>query len=460
MALLLFKIIACSSLLFLFYQLFLAREKTFIFNRIFLLSSLIFAYSIPFIAFNAPNFRQSKSNLIFGEVIPTFQAAPTSTPSSFNWENVFFTIYILISLLFLMKFIYSFTKIIFLRGEKRIYKNQKIKILDQNVPPFSFFNTIYISRKHLENNQIDERIFLHEKCHIEQKHSIDILFLEILKIVSWFNPILFFYKKEMINNHEFMADEYVLNKNFDVRNYQYLILNEMKSAQIFTLTHQFNFNETKKRFIMMTAKTTKFTGIKKLALLPVLAILFVFFTKNANAQKTIEKAENNSNNEIEKVAIPLTEIATIKPAEQHISSDEDRIEIPETRIDTIREKTNREVSPAASVPSTPPNAKEPVDILPTYPGGVSEFRSLINTNFNTSIFTGGEGLMKTIVHFIIDENGNVSDFTAEGNNEKFNQEALRSIKVSSQEKTWTPAMKDGKNVKYEFKMPLTMHFAK
>lgn len=459
MALLCFKIIACSSLLFLFFQLFLAREKTFTFNRFFLLSSLLFAYSIPFIAFNLPTFQKAKSNLLFGEIVPTVQQTPISNPSNFDVENILMVIYVLVSFFFLLKFVYSLTKILLLKGEDKIYKNQKIKIIERNAAPFSFLNTIYIGKKYWKINQIDERIFLHESFHVVEKHSIDILLLEILKIFSWFNPVLFLYKKAIINNHEFMADDYVLCHHFDLRNYQYLILNEINCTQILTLTHQFNFNETKKRFIMMTTKTSKFSNMKKVSLLPVIGILFVLFAKNVSAQNAIEKTETATHfkSEIEKVAPPVTEIYASNNLQQRATKDEKGIETLQTKVDTIKKNTVEEVATPILPPAKP---FDDVDVLPSYPGGINEFRTLVNNNFNTSIFTGGEGLMKTTIHFTIDENGKTSNFGTEGNDEKFNQEALRAVEIANQEKLWKPAIKNGKNVKYIFKMPLTIHFTK
>lgn len=212
------KIVLSSCLLIGFYYLFLERERIFKFNRIFLLSALVFAYAIPFIPFNIPFKTAGETNLIIGEPLQNFQQINIAQASSIDWIKIILIIYAAISIFFLIKFIYAVVKIKFLKGEKRNYRNENILIIDKDYAPFSFLNIIYFSRKYLVNDQIDERIFLHEKCHIEEKHSADILLIEFLKIFSWFNPALFFFKKAMITNHEFLADEYVLQNNFDVCN--------------------------------------------------------------------------------------------------------------------------------------------------------------------------------------------------------------------------------------------------
>jgi beta-lactamase regulating signal transducer with metallopeptidase domain len=138
-------------------------------------------------------------------------------------------------------------------------------VMKENIPPFSFWNTIYLGEDYIKNNMIDPRIFLHEAGHIKQKHSLDLIFLDIMKIFTWFNPALFLYKKAILTNHEFLADEAVLNNRYNIKEYQNLILNEIVNNQNLPLTHSFNFNNTKKRFIMMTAKKSKFIVVKKAA---------------------------------------------------------------------------------------------------------------------------------------------------------------------------------------------------
>ncbi len=274
---LILKIVISSCLLIGFYYLFLERERTFKFNRVFLLLTLVFAYVVPFIALPILFKNTVKTNLIIGESVQDLPQISVIETASIDWIKILTIAYITVSILFLIKFVYSIIKIKLLKGEKRQYLNQQIVILDKNYAPFSFLNTIYFSKNQIVDNQIDERIFLHEKCHTEDKHSLDILFIEFLKIFSWFNPALFFYKKAMVDNHEFLADQYVLQNNYDLENYQHLVLNEIKRAQNFNLTHQFDFNNTKKRFIMMTSKNSRFMWLKKLTLLPLLAILFVLF---------------------------------------------------------------------------------------------------------------------------------------------------------------------------------------
>ena len=159
---LILKIILSSCLLIGFYYLFLERERIFKFNRAFLVSTLVFAYAIPFIPFNSPFVQKGQSNLIIGDPLQNFQQINIAQTSTLNWSKIFIILYLAISILFFIKFIYAIIKIKLLKGQKIKYKDQNILIIDQDYAPFSFLNTIYFSRKYLVNNQIEERIFLHD----------------------------------------------------------------------------------------------------------------------------------------------------------------------------------------------------------------------------------------------------------------------------------------------------------
>ena len=458
---LILKIILSSCLLIGFYYLFLERERIFKFNRAFLVSTLVFAYAIPFIPFNYPFVQKGQSNLIIGDPLQNFQQINIAQTSTLNWSKIFIILYLAISILFFIKFIYAIIKIKLLKGEKIKYKDQNIFIINQYYAPFSFLNTIYFSRKYLVNYQIDERIFLHEKCHIVEKHSADILFIEFLKVFSWFNPALFFFKKAMITNHEFLADEYVLQNNYDVSNYQHLILNEIKISQSFKLTHQFDFNNTKKRFIMMTSKNSRFTWVKKLTLLPMLAILFVLFTKKVDAQTATSVVEDSilPQNEKQAIAIRTDETNSTPEAKEYIAMTDQITVDHQLKKDTIKKKQSPDQAVPATPPPPPPPPPSKFEQVPAeFPGGANALRSLVSKSFDISIFKGNESLIKTTVYLSIDLKGKISNIFAEGDNKIFNEEAIRALTIANEGKAWKPATEGGNPVKTAYKLPLTMQF--
>lgn len=106
----------------------------------------------------------------------------------------------------------------------------------------------------------------------------------------------------------------------------------------------------------------------------------------------------------------------------------------------------------------PKSIYEEIDVLPEFPGGLNSFRNQIATLFNEAVLKGDEGTIKTEVYFVIDKDGKVSNVEAFGTNVIFDNEAVRSTKSATANQTWKPAMKDGKPVRYRYRIPLTMQF--
>ena len=450
------KIILCSSLLLAGYYLFLQKEKMYGFNRFYLLFSLVFSYTVPFISIQSET---SKPSNRLQTTIEATQQIINITPKqeSFNWMNLIWIIYGTVTLIFLTRTIISYVKIKNLKGEKMIYQNQNIIITNEPISPFSFWNTIYLGKNYLIENKIDSRIFLHEKSHLEQKHSIDIIIVEIIKAFTWFNPSVYFYKKAIITNHEFLADESVLKNDFTIKDYQNLILEEIISSQNYNLTHTFNFKNTKKRFIMMNAKKSKITDLKKVISIPVLMIAFGLFVQRTYAtpiEKMIEKTHETISEPVKKQIAESNEPITDDVKNESLNPESGITEqLSENMInggvvqDTIRPKEGKNMA-----------TKDEATLLPQYPGGINEMRNKMAKAFDASKMNLGKETYRTDINYTVLEDGNIADVKASGNNESFNTEAVNSFKKANENIVWKPAEKDGKPVRYSMRIPLMMSF--
>lgn len=450
------KIILCSSLLLAGYYLFLQKEKMYGFNRFYLLFSLVFSYTVPFISI------QSETSRPITRLQTTIEATQqiidiTPKQESFNWMNLIWIIYGTVTLIFLIRTIFSYLKIKNLKGEKMVYQNQNILITENPVSPFSFWNTIYLGRNYLIDNKIDSRIFLHEKSHLEQKHSIDIIIVEIIKAFTWFNPSVYFYKKAMITNHEFLADESVLKNDFTIKDYQNLILEEIISSQNYNLTHTFNFKNTKKRFIMMNTKKSKLADLKKVISIPVLLIAFGLFVQKTYAtpmEKMIEKTQETISEPVKKQIAESNEPITDDVKNESLNPESGITEqLSENMIDegivqdTIRPKEGKNMA-----------TKDEATLLPQYPGGINEMRNKMSKAFDGAKVNVSKETYRTEINYTVLEDGNIADVKASGNNEAFNAEAVISFKKANENIVWKPAEKDGKPVRYSMRIPLTMYF--
>tara|TARA_R110002012_G_scaffold312248_1_gene522700 strand:- start:268752 stop:271196 length:2445 start_codon:yes stop_codon:yes gene_type:complete len=274
----------------LFYKLVLERENIHHFKRFFLLAALLVSIGIPIITFttfieaapiiNAVVFSNSESVAITAEIAPTF---------SNYLSTILWSIYFLGVMIFLGRFTINLFQLI-----KRIKQNPKyIKgnlvhvLITDLVYPHTFLKYIFLNKTKYETHDIPKEVMLHEETHAKQKHALDILFIELMQIIFWFNPLLYFIKKDIKLNHEFLADQAVLEQGTDTKTYQHILLafsasGNKEDAQTHHLANAINYSLIKKRFTVMkshTSNTVKW--VKGLIILPVLAVLiYSFSSKN------------------------------------------------------------------------------------------------------------------------------------------------------------------------------------
>lgn len=294
------KVILSSAVFFLTYKLLFENEKMHLFNRLYLLSSLLLSFVIPVItfSFSKPSIHVSENEIINTDIFQDNGLIQILSPEqSTNYTfSILLTIYVTITTLLLFRFIVNLSKILSkaLTHQTIPYKTSKIVLISEDLTPHSFLNYLFIHNKEYET--IENEILVHEYAHIQQKHSYDILLIEVLQIVFWFNPIILFYRKAIQLNHEYLADEAVINKSQNVTSYQYLLIDKINKGKTYNLTSQFNYSITKKRLLMMTkTKSLKNTLCRQIAILPVLALsIFAFSTKSfAQNSLNIPKAKQN-----------------------------------------------------------------------------------------------------------------------------------------------------------------------
>lgn len=272
-----------------FYHLVLEREKMHQFNRFYLLFSIIISLAIPFVTFEiikivpvVQNF-EPLNTIITSSIISENEIQETSLPIE---ENINFISYILwslygiISFLLLIRFGKNIWKLTSKSKSNPIvkYKNANLVLVDERTLPHTFLNSIFINFDDYNNRNIEDELYTHELVHVTQKHTLDILFIEFLKVIFWFNPLLILCKKAIQLNHEFLADEEIVKTYNNVPFYQNLLLQKSSEQQTIYLASNLNYLVTKKRLIMMTKSTSqKIAILKKIAIVPILAGLIYFF---------------------------------------------------------------------------------------------------------------------------------------------------------------------------------------
>ena len=294
----LFKVVLCSALFLGCYYAIFQREKIYQFNRFYLLFSLILPFIIPFIEIengSTPIYIPQVENEIVinqkeTEISGINEGFPVNEQTPEN--NIGLIMYVMISAVLLLIFIKNIFVLIkeVRNNEKVVFDKIHIVLLKQKITPYSFINYIFVNRDEYKKKGIEKEILLHECTHIKQYHSIDILVIELMKVFLWWNPLLYLYKKAVQLNHEFLADQSVINAYQNVTDYQNLLLEKVSLSNRFLFTSSFNYSITKQRLIMMTKSTSKTKAMLiTLAFVPLYVSAFFVFSTKIYAQKSVAK---------------------------------------------------------------------------------------------------------------------------------------------------------------------------
>ena len=453
-----------------FYHLVLEREKMHQFNRFYLLFSIIISLAIPFLTFEI-----IKIVPVVQNIEPQIDAFQPLEQNQIQ-EKINFIPYLILVLYSIVTFILMFrfgkniSKLITKSNSNPIvnYKNANLVLVDEKTLPHTFLKSIFINFDDYNNRNIEDELFTHELVHVTQKHTLDILFIEFLKAIFWFNPLFILYKKAIQLNHEFLADQEIVKTYNDVPLYQNLLLQKSCGNQTIYLASNLNYLVTKKRLIMMTKSTSKKTALlKKIAITPIFAgLIFLLCFKTVAQEKAISSEKKKS---VQTKISPETKVVfknsqgnvivdkkykdltseqkkQIPPAPPKKANSKSNLEKKEITIEVNDENAKKLVNYQAK--ADPSNA----EASPDFPGGISEFYKYISKNYNIpkDLKTGG----KVFAKFIVETNGKLSNIEVMRDPGFGTKE--ETIRVLENSPNWIAAKKDGIPVCVEYSIPINL----
>jgi len=278
----------CLGILYLAWWLFMRKDTFFAINRYYLFTSILFSLLLPLFDFSSLTSFGSKSTRM---ILDTITVKPDDIQTVFFSNLTLFQTLTVIYLtgvgIFAIRFLIQLLQIYRMIKKYGISKTEGVKIVftDSNYTPFSFFGLIFLNSKFSEEDI--EKIVIHEKVHIDQRHSVDLILLELLTIMQWFNPFTWFYRKSLKSIHEYLADEGVLLKGFDKSGYQQLLLSMSLGIQVNDLTNNIHKSFIKRRFSMMNREKSNISSSLKYAvLLPFALTALILFGINDLPSKT------------------------------------------------------------------------------------------------------------------------------------------------------------------------------
>ena len=316
------KASVCLALFYLFYRLLLSKETFHRFNRLALLGLLVLSCAVPFMEVTVQESSEmAQPFLALEEMMGMMEVEPAGvldeTPMYFPWKELLLLLYVGGILFFFIRHLWSLGRMVRLlrtcRKEK-VEEGITLYIHQEKVAPFSWMKMIVLSEDDLEEN--GKAILTHERAHIHNLHSWDLLLAEVCIFFQWFNPAAWLLKQELQNIHEYEADEWVIENGIDAKTYQLLIIKKAVGARLYSIANSFNHSSLKKRITMMIKKKSNpWARMKYLYVLPLAAVAVAAFARPEVSNKLDEIS-----------SVKVNDLTSIVKAEEvksvEISSDE------------------------------------------------------------------------------------------------------------------------------------------
>jgi hypothetical protein len=283
---------AILAFFYLIYVLLLRKEIFFNLNRFFLISILAFSLLYPLMRFEVASITESAAGRSIDEiskfrmsyyeamaswdmeyysnVLPTEERDQAKLNAPFDWSKLFLQTLLLV---YLLGVIVCLSRtgwtLYWLRSMIKAYPHKKISgatIVQMSNPmaPFSFFRYVFVYKGMVGTPEFDQ-ILAHEKVHIQQRHSIDLIIVQLLAAIFWFNPAIWQLSKSLKSTHEYIADKKIISSGYSLVEYQTLLLKQLISNNSLGLVHNFNLSFIKTRITMMKNKKSGWSGRLKVA---------------------------------------------------------------------------------------------------------------------------------------------------------------------------------------------------
>lgn len=490
--------IAFQLVFLVIYDFFLKRETFFQWNRAYLIGTYVLSLVLPWVKIEAFRSAMPERYYVYPEYLwgandAVVVATTDSSGFSISWgQGLLFGGMVLAAFFFASKMLqlYRMRK----KGVVHFYRDfTRIVIADSNMA-FSFFKSIFLGDRVVAEDH--QNIIEHELVHIRQKHTYDLLFFEVMRIVGWFNPLVYVYQNRVSELHEFIADAQVAKTNRN-ENYELLLSQAFQTQNISFINQFFKSSLIKKRIVMLTKKESKrIWKLKYLALVPLLVGMLFYtscerdaFTKEGVRQTiTVDNIEDLSLQEEKEVFTRLIDLS-VQPKDWALTLKDKNSKIefskPLREGSTISGPNGVPIKARMTIKSSvlnedfslfdiklkgvqiSGNGKDipfsVVEEVPIFPGceDAADPRACfqkniqrhISKNFRYPEEAQKQGIQGRVsVMFTIDEQGNISNIRKRGPDKLLEDEVVRIIEKLPKMK---PGKEQGKAVRVPFSIPIT-----
>lgn len=451
------KVIICSGILYAYYHAALRNNRFHQWNRFYLLGITILSLAVPLLRIPLPFTGTEAAGIyVYTSQVVTLreQVFTVSQAPAVQQFNLTALLYGTVILLFAARIGWGYFKILQLVRNSRIEPllPYRLVLSQQIAAPFSFFRFIFWNSGMSASTPEGRQMLRHEIVHLQENHSTDKLFMEIVTAVCWINPFFHLVKRELSLVHEFIADKRSV-ENGDVAAYAQTILHAaLQAGPAFKLTNNFSHQPIKRRILMLTqSRRFRFSILRRALIVPVALLIF-----SSLAFVTDEKIDRLSEN----LTIPV-------PQSEAPVADAGTTGVPAKQGTPARNHIQQTATLPAAAPAVadtvPPPARDEVFTFveqpPTFPGGDEELNKFLSSNIRYPKEAVEKKIGGTVfVSFIVTDEGQVTDVRSVGAKKGggLEEEAVRVVKAMP---NWKPGRQNNREVSVQFNLPIRFTLA-
>ena len=436
------KVAVLIVVFYMFYRLLLSKETFHRVNRIVLLSTALLSFVLPLCVITTHQTVVTEGPMVtLGELSPQAYAVPPINGGIQRWQTVIPILYIIGVLATLGHTLLSVWRVLMLVRRSERYPQADgttLCVVHGDVPPFSFCS--YIVMNHSDYEAHDAAILAHERGHIRQHHSCDVLLVDLLTALQWFNPAMWMLRQDLRAIHEYEADGAVLSQGINARQYQYLLITKAASIGGYSIANGISHSTLKNRITMMLhKKSPRSSFLKLLALIPIVGVALALnaetvydYVYQQPQKKIIKKGKKNTTVKTDTV----NEIVVVAPPAQ--PQQVEPVEMPNPlKVDQKKDR-----------------AFDVVEEMPQFPGGPSALFEYLAANIRypkAAYKAGVQG--RVILTFVVEKDGSISGTeVVKSVSPLLDAEAVRVINAMP---NWVPGRQNGKVVRVKYAVPVS-----
>ena len=466
------KVAVMIAVFYLFYRLVLAKETFHRVNRVVLLMTAVVSFVLPLcvITMHQTVVIDAAPTVDVGDVQAVVADEPAATPF---WQLALPTLFIIGVVVTLCHTLISVARVWQLIRHSEQHRQADgtvICVTDRQVSPFSWFHYIVLSRQ--DYVQQDAAVLAHERGHIRLRHSWDVLLVDILTALQWFNPAMWLLRQDLRAIHEYEADGAVLSQGFNARQYQYLLITKAASIGGYSIANGISHSTLKNRITMMLHKENKRSHlVKLLALVPIVGAALALNAETVTdyrydepQKKIVKKGKKNATikfgpiNEIvviEQTVTPQSQTAeTTDGTKDSEHANTKPVEMPNGTKDSEHVNTKPVEMPNAMKVKQGERPYDVVEQMPQFPGGAAALMVYLTENIRYPEKAHKNNIQgRVIVTFTVEKDGSISEaHTVKSVDPLLDAEAIRVINTMP---NWIPGRQNGEPVRVKYTVPIT-----